>query len=144
MNRTTKIDLRKLQKNHNLQIPFIDSIWIKMHEPLTRKEIREAIQKRCLISPDIPKPMDGLWDISSREQHIQRIAWLVANYQEEHPIEVDFGIPGFCQMAITDGHHRLAAAIYLKLDYILVSASGSTKVIEKYRFKRRKICSTKL
>jgi uncharacterized protein (DUF1015 family) len=103
-----------------------------MDNPITIKEIKESIQKKQFIAPDFIKPMNGIWDISTREQHIHRIAWFVENYKEIYPIEIDFGIPGFCELVVEDGNHRLAAAIYLGLSYVWATTSGATSVIESF------------
>lgn len=129
-----KIDLSKLIVDWN---PFQSAIWSEMEKPITIMEVEDAIKKEQFISPDIPKPMYRIWDTSTREQHISRVAWFVTNYQEKYPIEIDFGIPGFCYLTVEDGNHRLAAAIYLNLPFIWAIASGSTNLIREYGYKSK-------
>lgn len=123
-----KLDLDKIKEVWN---PFKNIIWVTLETPITEEEITSAIENNQLIHPDSPKKMYlNFWDESTREEHIQRIAWLVVNYNENFPIEIDFGIPELgAYFAFIDGNHRMAAAIYRKEKYIRVSASGSEKEI---------------
>ncbi len=78
----------------------------------------------------------NFWDESSKEEHIQRVAWFVMNLSKDYPIEIDFGVPeagvGF---SFNDGNHRLAAAIYMKFDYISAKWSGSESVANEFLYK---------
>lgn len=131
-----KIDVRKLSQIVN---PFREPIWIKLDKPITKKEIQQAINNNEVIPSDAPKKYDKFWDKSSREEHIQRIAWLVKNYDENNPLLIDFGIPNFgSKFELSDGNHRLAAAIYLNKSYIWADVSGSIDEIEKYLYKENK------
>jgi hypothetical protein len=61
-----------------------------------------------------------IWDESTREEHIARIAWLVLNYNENYPIDIDFGTPSMdAHFEVSDGNHRLAAAYYLNKKYTI-------------------------
>lgn len=125
-----KISLDKLTQVWN---PFYGCIWVKIDSPITKEEIANAIRKQQFITPDVPKPKDAIWDISSKEQHIQRIAWFVCNFSDDYPIEIDFGIPGYCNLQVDDGNHRLAAAIYSEKEFILAICGGDVSEIEKYK-----------
>lgn len=131
-----KIDLKKLEE---IWSPFNATVWIKLNTPVTKEEVAQAIAENKLISPETPKKMFmDFWDESSREEHVQRIAWLVKNFSDEYPIELDFGIPGFggmCGFDIYDGNHRLAAAIYLERPYITANCSGAESLIDKFLLK---------
>lgn len=79
------------------------------------------------MSPDTAKTECSaylIWDTSTREQHIARVAWLVNNYRDDFPVDIDFGVPSHgCHFSVEDGHHRIAAAIFLQKKYIMVNAS---------------------
>jgi hypothetical protein len=124
-----KIKLPKLTKVWN---PFHHSIWMKIDKPVSRKEIAEAIKNQQFISPDTPKKMEDIWDASSREGHIQRIAWFVCNFSDKFPISIDFGIRGHCNLHVDDGNHRLAAAIFLRRKTITAVCGGEIAEIDRY------------
>ncbi|MCK9459514.1 MAG: hypothetical protein M0R80_07740 [Proteobacteria bacterium] len=124
-----KINIKKLQQEWS---PFRDCIWVNVDRPITREEIANAIKKKQFITPETPKPKDSIWDVSSREQHLQRIAWFVCNFSDNYPIEIDFGIPGYGNLRVDDGNHRFAAAIYLKKKYISAICGGAISEIERY------------
>lgn len=58
--------------------------------------------------------------------HARSIAWLMKNGWEE-PIDIDVGIPsmGYYPYILTDGHHRLCAAIMTGESLIKAQVSGS-------------------
>lgn len=89
--------------------------------PFTVKHVERAIQEGQLL--DLPYPEDRSW---SREQHIQRIAWL-STYGWEKAVEVDVGVPSQGCVPfwpLLDGNHRLAAAVVRGDTYVLSSVSG--------------------
>lgn len=131
---TEKISISKLTKIWN---PFEFKIWIKMETPVTEAEIVEAINNNQLIGPDSPKKMYmDFWDESTREEHVHRIAWFVKNYSHDYPLSLDFGIPNLgVGFNFDDGNHRLAAAIFLKLEYVVAEVGGSIDEIEKFIYK---------
>lgn len=103
-----KLVLKLLQEKLS---PFRYTTWQVLNKPITKKEIREAIKNKQFISPK-SKPVKDI-DNSTREEHIQRIAWLVKNYdRDNYPIDVDFGIPETeAKFCVLDGCHRLAGAV---------------------------------
>lgn len=126
-----QINLKKLARIWN---PFNQTVWIKLNTPITIEEIQTAINEKRFISPETPKKMFLIWDESTREEHIERIAWLVVNFDENFPIQIEFGIPGICGFELSDGNHRLAAALFLKRPYINSESSGAESEIKKYLF----------
>lgn len=127
-----KVDLSKLKELFN---PFKSSVWVKLNSPITREEIKAAIDNGEFISPDEETPMYLIWDESTREQHAKRIAWLVENFSHDFPIEIDFGIEGFDSLRhdiVLDGCHRIAAAIYRGEKFIMANCSGSKSRIDFY------------
>lgn len=64
----------------------------------------------------------------SPEWHAQRVAYLV-RYGWDDPIAIDVGIPtmGFFPYPLTDGHHRVCAAIIRGDKEILAEISGDVK-----------------
>jgi len=127
---------QKISVNKILEIknPFQSLIWVKLNSPLTQEEIFNAIP----INPSVSKEMDLIWDIESREKHAGRILWLYQNWSDNFPIELDFGMPDIGYPAtefITDGHHRLMAAIMLKKEWIYANCSGSIACIQEFEYK---------
>lgn len=122
-----KISISKLIE---LIDPFKWSNWVKCDSPLTIDEILTS----STISPDIPQEMTLIWNTESREIHAGRIHWLVLNWSDDYPIDLDFGIPQLFQSTdiLLDGHHRLMAAIILKKEFINARCCGAVSEIEKY------------
>lgn len=131
----TKICLRKLSE---VYLPFERNIWVKCETPITREEIQLAIENNELQSPSESVDMYmEWWDVSSRETHIKRIAWLVKNFDHKYYISIDFGIPGLCDFTIEDGNHRLLAAYFLNLPYIMADCCGEVNLIHHYTKTRK-------
>lgn len=129
---STKIDLKRFEK---VWSPFKRTIWNKVNTPISKAEIKKAIESGQLISPEDAKRKAN--HSHTRAEHIKRIAWLVVNFNENHePIHIDFGIPTHSFTSCEDGNHRLAAAIYLKRDWIYADTCGSVNLIESYKFKK--------
>lgn len=75
---------------------------------------------------DIPYGDGGAIQLQSRLWHARRIAWLMKNGWDA-PIDIDVGIPslGYYPYILTDGHHRLCAAIMTGESWIKAQISGS-------------------
>ena len=106
--------------------PFSCYVWAREGDPLTEAEVAEAIEQGK-VNPD---PYSGLpvgseW---SREQHIERVAYLVLNPSSD-PIDVSVGGIGIPAM-IQDGHHRWAAAKYRRDSKVLISIEGGLDFAE--------------
>jgi hypothetical protein len=103
--------------------PLENSTWAEVVSPITKQEIKEAIDNNKLLN--ISYKYGTCW---GRENHIERIAYLVVN-KSNVPIDVDVGVPGFCEVTyiIQDGYHRLAAAYYRGDKTILATISGAVK-----------------
>ena len=122
-----KISLKKLNKWSAFKL----IIWPGLMVPITKVEVKQAIANKALrvesyidLSPSCPP---------FREQHIQRIAFLVIN-KDNKPIEIDVGVPSLgCRPRhiICDGNHRLAAAFYRRDKYIEANVSGSVDLIKE-------------
>lgn len=127
-----KIDLKKIK---SLVRPFEESIWLNCVDPITKEEIKTALDNNNLQSPDVPIKFSGIWDNSAREEHIKRIAWFVKNLNLETPICIDFGC-GYLggHFEIYDGNHRLLAAYYREEKYILADCSGLIELIEEHTY----------
>jgi len=70
---------------------------------------------------------------ASGNDHAARIAYFVVHPSDD-PIEIDVGVPsvGYGPLwPVTDGNHRLAAAIYSDRAEIAASISGDVKLIEE-------------
>lgn len=75
-------------------------------------------------------------DKSSREWNIQRIAYFIKRMPSE-PIQVDVGIPSigfYPNDVVSDGWHRIYAAILRRDKYINASVAGEVSVINKLKF----------
>jgi hypothetical protein len=93
--------------------PFKKSCWYGLEKPITREEV-----KACIESGYAPATIRG--------GHIRKIADFVQNGWE-NPIQIDVGVPALhCnpKWPVTDGNHRLAAAIYRKNPEISAEISG--------------------
>ena len=98
-----------------------------MDRPITKKEVATAIRKKKFVKE--PILLDILHDAvePTRSRHIERIAYLVENY-DGVPILLDVGEPSLgCTVPwlIEDGNHRLAAAFYRKEKTILALVLGN-------------------
>jgi hypothetical protein len=118
----TRIPLKQLAEYN----PFKNIIWEGLTSPITLDEVTEAIQAgRFLSTPSA----------STREEHIQRVAYLVLNV-DQTPIDIDVGIPVLNYVPlwpILDGHHRLAAAFYSKDSHIEAAIQGDlTHAVEMF------------
>lgn len=123
-----KISIEKLTALIN---PFERTNWVKLTSPLTIEEVLSSVP----ISYDIPQKMELIWNVEDRMTHAGRIHWLVLNWSDDFPIDLDFGMPemGYPSSEIIhDGHHRLMAAMILKKEFINARCSGAVSEIEKY------------
>lgn len=112
--------------------PFRGACWVDPH--LTQREVRACLKAGILLERSYSAAGEWNW---TREQHAARVAYLVV-HPDPTPIEVDVGIPSLgCHVdwPVTDGNHRLAAAIYRRDPFILVDAAGACDIIERYRFR---------
>lgn len=97
-------------------------------------DVRDVITPEEILAyvGDIPPLPDYDWDYfdpddpqEKRNEHIQRIRWLMQNPDKWKPVQFDenrYGIPELC-----DGHHRLYAAVLLKLKVIQFDWAGTWK-----------------
>lgn len=91
--------------------PFGDSPW---GVRVTRADVRRALEEGRLAE----RP--------GGDDHAARIAYLVKHGWKD-AIEIDVGVPvlGYVvDWIVTDGNHRLAAAMYMGLDRIEASVGG--------------------
>lgn len=91
---------------------------------------------RCLEDGWLTPPSDEFAVHDHIWHHESRVAWLVIHGWND-PIEVDFGSPvlwGTDWWAITDGNHRLAAAIYRGEASILADCAGDEEEIYRFAF----------
>lgn len=112
--------------------PFENPIWNEFDYPLTREEVRQAIEDGDLE----PAPMD-LYRTDTkkgfRRQHAARVAWLVLNGWSD-AIYIDVGIPSMGHVPdwpLEDGNHRLAASFYRGDQTINVSIGGDLDYAEE-------------
>jgi len=69
----------------------------------------------------------------SRNDHIERVAYLVVS-PDRTPVEIDVGIPSlgvYVAWPLTDGNHRLGAAVVRGDPHILAIVSGSVDHAER-------------
>jgi hypothetical protein len=113
--RLVMIPLKKLARICN---PLRDPCWGTI---VTRYHVRWALETGLIES----KP--------DTENHAARIAFFVKN-ESEDPIEIDVGVPAlmcYVDWPVTDGNHRLAAAIYAKRPFIKASVGGDLNYAKK-------------
>lgn len=113
--------------------PFDSVVWhLDIDSPITRQEIQTAIaQGRTVSQPCNMLPALDWVDASARRRrHVERVAFLVM-YGWFDPIMIDVGLPDYFFGArppfwpITDGNHRVAAAIFRKDPFIPGNVVGS-------------------
>lgn len=89
--------------------------------------------------PPVSKGKERASRVNERLRHVARIAWLVRN-RDATPIEVEVGCPSiggfthFAQMGgceVSDGNHRLAAAVIRGDNRIVVSPGGELDYFEE-------------
>lgn len=110
-------------------IEGVPNIVEKYEEPITDQEILEA-----LLDPDRLKEGWRPWrDNPTREFHITKIAFLSQDPTQWDALELDLysptGDPDDISWPILDGHHRLAAAVFLGHELIEVCVSGYVDMI---------------
>lgn len=102
---------------------FENAVWPGVAEPITRDEVQKAIDMDKLHAEPI-----NPWatPIPSRDDHIQRVAYLAVNSWTEE-ILIDVGVPSmgaYVEWIIEDGNHRLAAAFFRGDTHIKASVGG--------------------
>lgn len=107
--------------------PLIDPPWEEISSGINKKEIQAAIMRGQL--EQLP-PYNSMAPPETRQQHINRIAWYVVNGWGDSYITIDLNAPFIC-WPVTDGNHRLAAAIYRGDDMIWADVYGSQEQIKK-------------
>ncbi len=104
------IPVKLLEEIYN---PFKTPSW-SIDYPITNNEIETAIKQKCFESCPIKKKVD-------RVTHIRRIAYFVVNGWKGdillEPPRDGIGI-------VSDGNHRLAAAIHNNQEFISVTVFG--------------------
>lgn len=100
--------------------------WNNCRRPITPDEVLRVAKDDFIDMPWRPK--------FRRIDHIRRIAYLAATGWNT-PIEIDFGVPGYCEPHLTDGYHRLCAAAIRKDSKIEASVSGELSLINRFTMK---------
>lgn len=104
--------------------PFADPPWAGV-AGMTVEGIRLAVRDRFFQPiPFSSKAKPPVWRV---EDHIARIAYLVVQGWDD-PIEIDVGVPAlncWVDWPVTDGNHRLAAAIVRGDEVIRADLTGS-------------------
>ncbi len=115
---SVKLPLAKVVALRN---PYSQCPWTC--SPIRPWEVRKAIAEKRLRAE--------LTDVFqcrhySRREHIERIAYFVVRGWRK-PIAIDVGIPGATDYSpnLTDGYHRLSAAIFRKDSHIRAIVDGS-------------------
>lgn len=124
---------------------FTNYTWSELQgqvQPITMEEIEQAIKENKLIPPgtfvDHPED-DQLCNIDdcTRDQHIQRIAWFVQNYDHASSDLPSLGFSPFDEpdaaLSIAGGNHRLCAMIYKGTPSATFEIrAGRKSIIEKH------------
>jgi hypothetical protein len=98
--------------------PFEICPWL-VETPISQDDVRVALLHETFVDFSF----SGSSVEWTRQMHIDRIAWLVRN-PDNNPIEIEFPYPSEAWMELTDGWHRLAAAQFAKRPYIDVEVTG--------------------
>ena len=112
------------------------SCWQHLEKPITEKEIEECLKrnKEELVDTESLEREEPINKKKLRLAHIKKIAYFVKN-GFDNPIDIDVGFPELnapnLGHIITDGNHRLAAAIYRKDKGIKANIHGSTDYIKE-------------
>jgi hypothetical protein len=96
--------------------------------PLTHTEVEKAQLFGRFELEEYSGPSYGFGEDWTREQHIHRVAWLAQKGWSD-PIIVTVG--DFGEVDLDDGHHRVAAALFLGFERILTAPQGPLDEIEK-------------
>lgn len=91
------------------------------------------------VNPDIDWEDDAFLahheGIPDNEKHAYRVAAIVKTLQDEpcfkHPIEFDTYSNGQCGFCVPNGHHRVRAADFLKIDVVPFSLNGDLNMIDE-------------
>jgi hypothetical protein len=105
--------------------PYSAIVWHGVNSPIKKHEVTKQIRQGNLLDPNTIDPNNLRH--GKRIAHIRRIAWFVVNGWSD-PLEVDVGVPSAgCHIdwPVTDGNHRLAAAILRKDASITICFGGS-------------------
>lgn len=119
---SSAVPLRRLLQIAN---PFEDCPWGT--DGVTEQAVRLAVADGRLT--DVPFcPDTARWDVL---QHVERIAHFVVRGWSE-PISLDIGVPGMGPAwPVTDGNHRLCAAVVLGADAISALVSGDVDLAKE-------------
>lgn len=104
--------------------PFEHAVWRNLVRPITREEVRLAIERGRLRRTQLGVGRET----TTRRAHVNRVAYLVVNPSDD-PIDIEVGVPELTgrevDWVIQDGNHRLAAAFYRGDAKVRVDIGGS-------------------
>ena len=123
-----KVSVPKLRE---MADPFICDVW-SCGSVLTKEDVANSIHSRRYKVAPYPGQGQGLepWSL---QDHADRVAYLVV-FGWCEPIQVDVGVPYLGvmpQWPVSDGNHRLAAAIFAGLQTIDAEVSGDCELISQ-------------
>lgn len=115
---------------------------MELYDPFRAWGTRVSEEKvRSLVLTGPYKTVPG--DYQGPLTNATRIAYLI-RYGWEDPIEVDVGIPVYVggygsvrKLTITDGNHRLCAAVVAGDRYIVASCGGSVDEIDRLTYGKK-------
>lgn len=85
----------------------VNRIWVEREDPVIKHQIRA-----CIAAGEFePVSYQAVDKVEDTDWHVRRIAWLVENGWDD-PIQLEIANSEHQGHIITDGHHRVAAAIY--------------------------------
>lgn len=95
-------------------------------KPVTQEMVMEAVLDGSYAQVSDSYSHGTRSGVQSTAWHAKRIAWLMNNGWDA-PIDIDVGIPsvGYNPYILTDGHHRLCAAIMTGETEIKAQVSGA-------------------
>ena len=129
MEKVVKVSVEKLRK---MADPFRYDVW-GCGTTLTEKEVRQSICSKRYIHEPYSEQRVQYGETWSMQDHASRVAYLVV-FGWCEPISIDVGVPdlGFTpQWPVSDGNHRLAAAIFARIQAIDAEVSGDCSLLSQ-------------
>lgn len=111
-----------------------EGCWPELDRPLTLRDVQRHLDRGV---GELEPPFELRWtELPSqrelRQKHARKVAWFVQNGFQK-PLHIDVGVPSlgfYPAWLVTDGNHRLAAAVFRHREYgedplLPVSVCGS-------------------
>lgn len=108
--------------------PFEIVVWCGVHQPISAQRVLAYVRTGNTLPPS-PGMMGS--ELQAIEEHERRVAWLYANPDTWEPVIVAQGDLSSPSLEMTDGHHRLAAALLRKAELEVLVEGGMRSHVSK-------------